>query len=291
MSDQPFGPSTTSQNTRDVAVEESKTVGHDVAQSAKSVAQTAGAQTQQVVGEAKNQAVSLLQQVRQDVTNQAGSQQQRAAGGLRTLAGELQQMAEGPSESGMATGLARQAAERVESVAGWLENREPTDLLEEVRRYARRSPGTFLAVCALAGLVGGRLTRGLRDEAQQEQELNRMREQAALVPTYGESTTTYGESTTYGGTTTYDGGSYDEGSGYGGRPGVAGVSTGGLATGAGVSGGDPLAGVGTEEAWPQGQGYPATGDFPDTVVAPGGSVPGSEAVETHTDPFDQGDRR
>lgn len=166
MSDQPFDQYGSTQSTTDVAKEESKNLGSTAKENAGAVAQTAGDEAKQVAGEAKAQAASLYQQVLQDVTGQARDQQQRAAGGLHGLAGELQQMADGTDEGGMAAGLARQAAERVDTVAGWLENREPADVLEEVRRYARRNPGTFLAACAAVGFIGGRLTRGLRDEAQ-----------------------------------------------------------------------------------------------------------------------------
>ena len=33
-------------------------------------------------------------------------------------------------------------------------------MLEELRRYARRRPVMFLALCGLAGVVAGRITRG-----------------------------------------------------------------------------------------------------------------------------------
>ncbi len=166
MSDQPFSEQSSTTSTKDVALEEGRSVGHDTKEGAKQVAQTAGAEAQAVVGEARTQLVSLLDTVRQDASGQARDQTQRAAGGLQSLAGELTSMADGTSSGpGMASGLVRQAAQRVESAAGWLEGREPADLLDEVRRYARRSPGTFLAACAVVGFVGGRLTRGLRDEA------------------------------------------------------------------------------------------------------------------------------
>ena len=45
-------------------------------------------------------------------------------------------------------------------VSHWLDNHEPSDLLDEVKRFARRRPGAFLALAAAAGVVAGRLTRG-----------------------------------------------------------------------------------------------------------------------------------
>ena len=68
----------------------------------------------------------------------------------------------------MANDLAQQASSKVRDIASWLESREPGDLLEEARRFARRRPGTFLACAALAGLVGGRFTRGMADEARDD---------------------------------------------------------------------------------------------------------------------------
>jgi hypothetical protein len=57
-------------------------------------------------------------------------------------------------------------AGRTDSVASWLEAREPADLLDEVKSFARRSPGTFLAIAVGAGVLAGRLTRGAKDAAK-----------------------------------------------------------------------------------------------------------------------------
>ena len=157
------------QSTGDVAKQEAASVGRDVKDSAGQVAQTAKEEVRQVADEAKGHVQSLLSQVSSDVSGQARDQQQRAAEGLHGLADEFSQMAENSQGSGMASGLVSQAAGRLDGVAGWLEGREPADLLDDVKRYARRNPGTFLAVCGLVGLVGGRLTRSLREDATQDQ--------------------------------------------------------------------------------------------------------------------------
>ncbi|GGH95500.1 hypothetical protein GCM10007170_21170 [Arthrobacter liuii] len=78
-------------------------------------------------------------------------------------------MASAPDQQGMASDLVRQAAERTSSVASWLENREPGDLLNEVQRFARNRPGTFLLLAAGAGVLAGRLTRGLTAGAPEGQ--------------------------------------------------------------------------------------------------------------------------
>jgi hypothetical protein len=164
MSERPFdqhAPGTTA----DTAKQEAASVGQDVKDSAGQVAQTAMQEAQHVAQEARGQAQSLLREVTGDVTGQARDQQQRAAQGLHGLADQFSQMAQGAEGTSMATGLVQQAAERMDGVADWLEVHEPADLLDSVKRYARRNPGTFLAICGLVGFAGGRLTRGLRDDA------------------------------------------------------------------------------------------------------------------------------
>jgi hypothetical protein len=155
-------------STRDVASDEARSTAEDAKASGQQVAATAKEQAGQVAGEAKGQAKEVLNQARQEVKDQVSSQHQRAAGGLHSLAQELEGMASGNQTSGMANDLAQQASSKVREIARWLESREPADLLEEARRFARQRPGTFLAAAAVAGLVGGRLTRGMADQARDE---------------------------------------------------------------------------------------------------------------------------
>ncbi|MEV0003206.1 hypothetical protein AB0H28_13090 [Micromonospora sp. NPDC050980] len=141
--------------------DQARQVGSDAAHAGGAVAQTAKEQGREVVGETRRQARDLYGEARHQVAGQAGEQQRRAAGGLRSLADEMRSMAEQGGGSGPVTELAHQAAERVHGVAGWLEQREPGDLLNEVKGYARRNPGTFLVGAALLGVVAGRLTRNI----------------------------------------------------------------------------------------------------------------------------------
>jgi hypothetical protein len=127
--------------------------------SGKQVAHTAKDEAQNVVDEAKQQAASLLDTVRTEVGSQAGTQQNRIADALHGLAKELGGMASASEESGPLTDLAQQASRKGGEVAHWLQDREPADVLESVRSYGRRHPVTFLALCGLAGIVAGRLTR------------------------------------------------------------------------------------------------------------------------------------
>lgn len=148
------------QSNAQAAAEEAKSVAKAASESGKAVAETAKDEVAQVAGEAKNHARDMYDQARTEVSSQAATQQQRAAELLRSLTGEMQQMASS-GQGGMASGLVNQAADQAQRVAGWLESREPGDLLEDVKRYARRNPGNFLAAAALLGFMGGRVTRNL----------------------------------------------------------------------------------------------------------------------------------
>lgn len=141
--------------------DQARQVGSDAAQAGGAVAQTAKEQGTEVGREAARQARNLYGEARSQLASQTGEQQRRAAGGLRSLADEMRSMAEQGGQAGPVTELARQAADRVQGVAGWLEQREPGDLITEARDYARRNPGTFLVGAAVLGVLAGRLTRGI----------------------------------------------------------------------------------------------------------------------------------
>lgn len=145
------------------AKEQASGLAHAAADSGQGVLHEAKGQAADVVAEAKGQARDLLGEARTGLKSQASDQQARAASSLRTLGDELGRMADGSEQGGLATDLVRQVAGRTGSVASWLENREPGDVLGEVTDFARRRPGVFLALAAGAGVLAGRLTRGLKD--------------------------------------------------------------------------------------------------------------------------------
>ena len=147
------------QSKADTAKGEAKQVAGTAMDSGKEVAATAKEEAANVAYEAKRQAASLFDTVRTEAGAQAGTQQQRIAEALHSLSKELGGMASSSEESGPLTDLAHQASSKGGEVAHWLQDREPADVLEAVRSYARRRPVTFLALCGVAGIVAGRLTR------------------------------------------------------------------------------------------------------------------------------------
>ena len=161
----PLAPPSASQNgdspTTEVAKQQAAEVADTAKQAGAQVADTVKEQAGQVTAEAKNQAKQLLSQAQSELSEQAAGTQQRVSEGLRALADELSGMARNSEQDGVATDLARQAADRARTAAGWLADRDPGSLLDEVRTFARRKPGTYLALALGAGVLAGRLTRGL----------------------------------------------------------------------------------------------------------------------------------
>jgi ElaB/YqjD/DUF883 family membrane-anchored ribosome-binding protein len=150
--------------TKDVALGEAKNVGQTAAQAGSQVASTAADQAKQVASETQRQAKDLLDQGRTQVRGQVVSQQQKAAEGLSGLAQQLRGMADGTGQGapGPAADLIQQASSYLEQFADKLQNRDPADLLDEVRSFARRKPGVFLLGAAAAGILAGRLTSGVK---------------------------------------------------------------------------------------------------------------------------------
>ena len=157
----------------DVVKRQSRMVADDAAEGGKRVARVAADEAATVADEAKNQARSLWEQASSQLSNQAADQKSTLASWLRGLAEELKSMADAPQRDlaaygspsagtpGFATGLADRGANYARSAASWLDDREPSAILDEVSSFARRRPGTFLVIAATAGVVAGRLTRGL----------------------------------------------------------------------------------------------------------------------------------
>lgn len=155
------------------------TVTDRVSETTTRVGETAKDEASRVAAEAKFEARKMFDQASAELNSQAVVQQDRATHGLRTVAGQLQAMANGTPQPGMAMDLMQEAAQRVQSMASWLEARDPSSVLHEVKSFARRRPGLFIAVAAGAGIVAGRLIKAMTDTS---------REQSTTVAPLGNST-------------------------------------------------------------------------------------------------------
>ena len=148
---------------KDVAAEKTRETADQARATAQETAGQAKETAQQTVAVAKDQARQLWDQSRGELSQQASGQQTRLASGLRSFSGELTALADGNAQSGLAADLARQAGDYLEKAGRWFEDREPEEVLADVQSYARRHPGTFVAIAAGLGLVAGRFARSLKD--------------------------------------------------------------------------------------------------------------------------------
>jgi hypothetical protein len=170
----PAGTESPTGSTGDAAKHEAANVKDTAAQAGSQVAATAADQAREVAHETRRQAQDLLDQGRSQVREQAVTQQHKAAEGLSSLATEMRGLANGTSDGapGPARDLLEQASGKVEEFSTWLQSREPADLVDEVRSFARRKPGLFLLGAAAAGVLAGRVTRGLKDAGNGPAERN-----------------------------------------------------------------------------------------------------------------------
>lgn len=159
---------TGSPSKKDVAAQEGKAQAHqlkdEAADSGERVKGTVKEQAGAVKDEAAHQAQDLLGKLKSDAQEYVEPQQERLASTVRSVSDELHALANGEQpESHYVTGLLGKAAGRAGSLADSLEHKDAQDLLQDVRRFAARRPGTFLAIAAGIGLLAGRVTRGARD--------------------------------------------------------------------------------------------------------------------------------
>jgi hypothetical protein len=147
--------------------EQGSQVAQSASQTGRRVTHTAAEQGKQVVQETGRQAHNVVDQAQAQLMEQASAQQKRAASGLRSLGDQLRSCVDKGQQPGPADDLIRQASGRISQVADWLEHREPGQVIEEVREFARRNPGAFLGSAAVAGMLIGRLTRSMTSSGGQ----------------------------------------------------------------------------------------------------------------------------
>jgi hypothetical protein len=131
---------------------------------AADVVETAREETKHVVDEAGAQARSIVSDLRSLLSSEARSQTKRISSSVRQWSDELGTMAEGESPTKDAV---RRVARSGRRAADYLESKDVEDVLDDVRDFARRRPGTFLAAAAIAGLAVGRLAKSSSNSSGQ----------------------------------------------------------------------------------------------------------------------------
>jgi hypothetical protein len=158
--DQPVSSGSEGGSTVETAKSEAANVKDTAADAASGVAEVAKSEFSSVATEAKYQTRNLVDQTRSELRGQVNNKQAQLASKVHSWASELGSMASKSEDSGPMTDLAQEAARRGGEIAYWLDNHEPADVLQEVKRFARRRPVAFLALAAAAGVVAGRVSRG-----------------------------------------------------------------------------------------------------------------------------------
>lgn len=140
-------------------------VANKAQDAAREVTGTAREEARQVADEATDHIKSLGASAQDELFSQASTQQKRLAEQSRTVTDDIHRISRGERpESDLVNRFVSMAAQRAEDFTTQLENKQPKELLNDVRRFASRRPGAFLAIAAGVGLVAGRLTRGLSDD-------------------------------------------------------------------------------------------------------------------------------
>ncbi|WP_051274355.1 hypothetical protein [Cellulomonas sp. URHD0024] len=173
-------PTDGTSGTTDTAKDEATRLKDSAKQTGGQLLEDAKGEAVAVSQEARRQIGDLWQQARFEVSDQASAQQSRLAGGLTSIGSQLTQMASSTDEQNTATDIVHEVGQRIDSLGRWLDTHGPDELVDEVRNFARRRPGTFLAIAAGAGIVLGRLTRGIKDAANDEP---RTEQRTAQYPT------------------------------------------------------------------------------------------------------------
>lgn len=143
--------------TASTATDEGKHVGGVAKDEVRNVAGTAAEQARTVASD-------TVGQLRDQLAEQTSGQRDRLVSTLQSFGDDLERMA-GQGEGGMAADLAREAASRARALREHVDGREPGQLLDDVRDFARRRPGTFLLGALVAGVAAGRLFRATADGA------------------------------------------------------------------------------------------------------------------------------
>jgi ElaB/YqjD/DUF883 family membrane-anchored ribosome-binding protein len=120
------------------------------------------AQTEDAAAKAQEKAVELKEQGRDKLsetvderTTQAGGQARQLAQALRRGGEQLREQGDGQQVAGVTEG----AAERIERLGGYLEQRSGDEILRDVEDFARRRPWMVAGIGLAVGLAASRFLK------------------------------------------------------------------------------------------------------------------------------------
>jgi hypothetical protein len=205
---------------------------------AAQAAGTAKDEAAQTAQEGVQQVKDLASTVKDQLGTQIGSSSEKLTGSLRSLSTQLK---EGDT-SGVLGQVMSEAAERLQKLADHVESTGPQGLLEDLRSFARRTPGSFLLSALAGGVVAGRATKGLSGGG------------SAGASANGVSSTGLSNTDQFGAVQ---------------ATGMAPVAP---IPAAGTAAGDPLAGITTDPGTGTAAGYPTSPELGETYTPEPGAV-------------------
>ncbi|MEO8694426.1 MAG: hypothetical protein ABI658_12970 [Acidimicrobiales bacterium] len=126
---------------------------------ASDVGSTISDQTRNVANDAKDHARQIVGESRESLRSEASTQAARLATTMREIGGQLRSMSQSQSGGGMAVDVSRQLSDAANRAAEKLDTGGIDDVLTDLKRFARRRPGLFLAGAVGAGFAAGRLLK------------------------------------------------------------------------------------------------------------------------------------
>jgi len=111
-----------------------------------------------VTDDAKEQATNVARDVRRELETQGDVQAKRAASMLHDVGSQLSDMASA-GQPGPVAEVTRQLGDKSRQVASRLEEGGVQGVGDDLRQFARRQPGLFLAAAGVAGFLVTRMLR------------------------------------------------------------------------------------------------------------------------------------
>ena len=126
--------------------------------------------TRQVADQMKQSTSDVTEQAKQTVTAQIATRKDQAAQGLSTVSSSMRQMGDNLRQNEQTSSYAQyvhQAADQVDRFSGYLQNREPRQIMYDAESWARRNPALFLGSAFALGLLASRFLRsGMGGQSQ-----------------------------------------------------------------------------------------------------------------------------
>jgi ElaB/YqjD/DUF883 family membrane-anchored ribosome-binding protein len=139
-------------------VEESTEVQVPVTEQASAMVQEAAASAQETVSELRDKGSAQLRDQLDSRTTEVGGQAKSVAGALRRSGESLEE------ENGGAARIVTGAADRVERLGGYLEQRRGDEIMRDVESFARSRPWLIAGVGVLVGIAAARFLKASSEQ-------------------------------------------------------------------------------------------------------------------------------